>query len=287
MKSVRTLVKDIYALFTDNDHEVTEENATTFGHQVGKMVEYRLSNQEYEPTLRMSNLGTPCRRKLWYSINRPEKAEPLDPWTKIKFMFGDLCELFLLFLAREAGHTVQNEQREVNLNGVKGHIDCLVDGELVDVKSASTYGFKKFKENGLREDDPFGYLPQLFGYLEAEQDDPDLLEKNHAHFLAFDKQHGHIALDTYRKDPAKNYAELVNSSREMLAQPEPPDRQYTDVEFQKGGNRKLGVECSYCAFKDHCWPNLRTFLYSTGPVFLTEVRKVPNVIEITPHEKNQ
>lgn len=51
------------------------------------------------------------------------------------------------------------------------------------------------------------------------------------------------------------------------------------------GNRKLGVECSYCPFKVDCWQDvndgsgLRKFIYSSGPRWLTVVKKEPNVME--------
>ena len=36
------------------------------------------------------------------------------------------------------------------------HIDCKIDGEVVDIKTASNYAYKKFSEQTLRDDDPFG-----------------------------------------------------------------------------------------------------------------------------------
>jgi hypothetical protein len=42
-----------------------------------------------------------------------------------------------------------------------GHQDAIIDGVLVDCKSASGVGFDKFKYNKLAEDDPFGYVAQL------------------------------------------------------------------------------------------------------------------------------
>ena len=71
------------------------------------------------------------------------------------------------------------------LEGIKGSMDCKIDGILCDVKSTSTYGFKKFKENRLEYDDPFGYIDQLSGYGQAEGADE-------AMFLAMDKQNGHL-----------------------------------------------------------------------------------------------
>ena len=58
------------------------------------------------------------------------------------------------------------------------------------------------------------------------------------------------------------------------------DRHYKDQEFDKSGNRKLCMNCSYCSFKKTCWPNLRTFIYSHGPVFLTHVERPPKVEEV-------
>ena len=47
-------------------------------------------------------------------------------------------------------------------------MDCTIDGEVVDIKTASGFAFKKFKDGTLAEQDAFGYLPQLAGYEEAE-----------------------------------------------------------------------------------------------------------------------
>ena len=62
-------------------------------------------------------------------------------------MFGDILEELLLFLAKEAGHTVTGQQDTLSISGVNGHRDAIIDGRLVDVKSASSYSFRKFKNN--------------------------------------------------------------------------------------------------------------------------------------------
>ena len=48
-------------------------------------------------------------------------------------------------------------------------MDSKIDGEVVDVKTASSYSFKKFEQGTLNEDDPFGYVTQLTGYEEHEK----------------------------------------------------------------------------------------------------------------------
>jgi hypothetical protein len=232
-----------------------------------------------KPTLRLSNIGTPCQRKLWYTINLPDQAEPLTPAARFKFLFGDILEELLLFLAKEAGHTVEGQQDELEINGIKGHRDAIIDGRLVDTKSASTYSFKKFASNGLREDDPFGYIDQVGAYLEASLGEERLTDKDVASFLVVDKTLGNICLDTYPKSDI-NYQSKVAALKEMVAAPEPPPRHYTPVPEGKSGNMKLCTACSYCNFKKTCWPELRTFLYSTGPMFLIDVVKEPKVLEL-------
>lgn len=268
MKKIETLVEDIYALF-ENDIEIKEEDAAEFGKTLGQMLVRRLSTRREKPTVRLSNAGTPCSRKLWYTINSPELAEKLDAPARIKFLLGDITEELVLFLARLAGHTVEREQEEVYVSGVRGHIDAVVDGELVDVKSASPYSFDKFKEGLTDETDGFGYRAQLGSYRTA-------LGHKRAHFLAVNKVLGHLHLST-ENDDGRDYTKLVEDAVQVCKRETPPDRFYNDVPDGKSGNRKLGVGCSYCAFKETCWPGLRRVPYGNGPRFLTEVVREPNL----------
>lgn len=272
MKSIKTLVQDIYNRVSSNE-PFQKSDVVAFGENLAAKLANRLSEERGENSLRLSNLGSVCGRKLWYFINEPESAEPLPPAARLKFLFGDILEELLLFLARAAGHRVEAEQERVDVCGVVGHIDGIIDGHLVDAKSASTAGFAKFRDHNLRDDDPFGYLTQLGGYLEGTKEDVRLQDKKLASFLAIDKQLGHIALDTYSFTNGENYAKLVEERKTMLAGPI-PERAFTD-EPQGHGNRSLGLTCSYCEFKQRCWPGLRTFAYSSGPKYFTVVVKQP------------
>ncbi len=277
MKKIETLAKDIYNLF-EGDFKFNEADVLEFGHTLAKHIANRAEEQKGDPTIRMSNLGTPCLRKLWYQMNMPEKGERLDGQTRFKFLYGDIIESLVLFLARAAGHTVEGFQGELDIDGVKGHRDAIIDGVLVDVKSASSYGFKKFADHGLEGSDPFGYLDQINAYLFASQDDPALKDKQRAAFVAVDKSLGHITVDVYRSNGV-NYHEKIEAIRLAMVQPTPPERAYGDVPDGKSGNRKLGIECSYCPFKDTCWPGLKKFQYSTGPRWFTTIEKPPRVEE--------
>jgi hypothetical protein len=100
-------------------------------------------------------------------------------------------------LAKAAGHSVTGLQGSVEIAGIRGSRDAIIDGVLIDVKSANDRSMQKFRDNGLRDGDPFGYLSQLSSYLFASQDDDLLTEKNKAGFLVVDKNFGHIELHIY------------------------------------------------------------------------------------------
>jgi hypothetical protein len=300
LKKIDTLVKDIQErLLSDAPYD--DGQVHSFGTALSRMLVERLANKHSEPSLRLSNLGTPCDRKLWYSINKPSLAEPLSASARLKFLFGDIIEHLLLFLSRASGHTVDAEQAEVNLHGVKGHIDAVIDGELVDCKSASSFSFKKFRDHGLVNEDAFGYRTQLNGYLHALTSQPSQtdgtvddktqnINPDRAHFLAVDKTLGHICLDTHGRVEV-DYEKMVESKRKMLSYPVPPSRGYKDVQetyYRKPtGNRKLGVECSYCPFKAECWPGLRVFIDDKPTYYTHYVKEVGNKKEVKLEEARE
>ena len=279
--SASTLVEDIYKVVKDGAN-VTEEQAEEFGKTLSNIVKDRLTERqegERKFTLRMSNLGKGARQ-LWYSKNYPNEGETFNGPTLLKFMVGDITEAVLLFLAKVSGHKVTEEQGEVVLEGIKGHIDADIDGITVDVKSASPHAFKKFENGTLVDNDSFGYIEQIAGYSKARDTD--------GAFLAMDKVAGTLAYLPFSKDDLsvfniKGRIEHLKTAMESKVEPE---RCYPDEEMGASGNRKLGVNCSYCGFKKRCWADannglgLRVFSYSTGPVFLTQVKSEPKVYEI-------
>lgn len=283
-KDPKTLPEDIYnILHDDTDHVVSEENVEWAGEALKELLRSRLKQREEKKgldILRVSLLGKKDRQ-VWYEANKPETGEKLHGKQKFKFLYGDILELLMLFLAKEAGHSVTHEQHEVDIDGVKGHTDAMIDGVPVDCKSASTFSYQKFKDGSFVFDDPFGYIQQLSGYAHA------LGKTDRAGFLVCDKQHGDICFAeideiTIEGNPPED---RIKSLREIIAQESPPPRCYDDIPEGKSGNRKLPIGCSYCKFKDDCWSDandgkgLRKFIYSRGPVWLTEVKKEPRVDE--------
>jgi hypothetical protein len=283
MKTIDTLVEDILQVVATGggwDKTVSSYLAT----RLQDTLDTRLTNatEERKPTLRMSNIGTPCLRKLWYGINQPHTGEVIRPEAKLKFLYGDILEDLLLSLAVAAGHKVEGEQTVLEVEGIKGSRDAVIDGVTVDVKSASSASFAKFKNHNLRGDDPFGYIQQLSSYVYAAKDDPLVTDKKRGAFLVIDKTLGNLCLDVYDFTPEfKDKVTYINAVKATMALPVPPARAFTDEPEGKSGNMKLGLNCSYCDYKQECWPGLRTFVYSRGPVYLTKVKREPDVYEST------
>ena len=180
-------------------------------------------------------------------------------------------------MAKVSGHTVTDCQREVNHHGIIGHIDSIIDGEVVDVKSASQRSFMKFFNGTLADtdNDPFGYLAQIGSY-DSE------VGKGHPGFLAVNKVTGEICL--YQPDvdfDIPNTEELIKSCKEALSKDTPPEKRcYEPIPDGKSGNLKLDKGCYYCPYKKKCWENLRAFKYSDGIRYLTTIVNKPKVEEI-------
>lgn len=280
--NIDTLVSDIYDLFTGDRFKITDEYLTKFGDEITQLVSRRFSEERGDATLRLSNIGKPDRQ-VWYDLNWKGDVEEMQANAYIKFMYGDIIEHMVLLFAREAGHVVEMEQVELELEGIKGHPDAVIDGVVVDVKSASPYSFEKFRSGALLEpgNDPFGYLHQLAGYAEAIDPSAD------GAFLVVEKVLGKLTLLKVPNEILKQYMvrERINHIKDVVAQAEPPPRCYEPKPDGKSGNFVLPVGCSFCKHKFHCWSDanggegLRTFAYSNGPKFFTHIERVPRVIE--------
>ena len=260
-KTIDTLVADIYNLVNTGKKKPDQEALFALGSTVMDAVRRQLwmATSDMPGRLRMSNIGKPCSRSLWYDINGDDKVESLSPETRLKFMIGDIVEALVVYLAKEAGHSVTDQQAEIEMEGIKGHIDCVIDDELVDIKSASSFAMKKFKNGTLPNDDPFGYISQISGYGNA-------LGKKRGTFLAFDKSSGELA--TYTHSQLENTEIKIKEVKAAVALPEPPDRCFETVKDRQTSRQKLGVNCSYCSHKHTCWAGELDLKFRSGrPVF--------------------
>lgn len=280
MKSIKDLIPDVYALMEKKDGWFTEELATDLSRDISLRLRSQLGKERAgRPTLRLSQMGDRCPRALWYSIHHPELGEHLPPWAEIKYSFGHILEALVIALAKAAGHTVEGEQDAVTLDGITGHRDCVIDGCVLDVKSASTRSFQKFKDGSIKTDDSFGYLEQLDGYVCASADDPIVTVKDRGYDLVIDKTLGHLCLFEHVVRP-EHIKERIRTSKAIVARSSPPTCECGTRPDGKSGNISLDTRASYNSYKHTCFPNLRTFLYASGPVYLTNVVRKPDVPEV-------
>tara|TARA_R100001086_G_scaffold217274_2_gene133664 strand:- start:8282 stop:9145 length:864 start_codon:yes stop_codon:yes gene_type:complete len=282
-KTLDTLVQDIYevieVLNDDEAIDIPERMYEEFGRDMEDALRHWATPVDRPKNgLRMSNIGRPLRR-LWYDLNTEQDKEQIDAPTYIKFLYGHLLEVLLLFFVRLSGHVVQSEQKEVTVSGIKGHMDSVIDGEVIDVKTASGYAFKKFKDGTLAQHDSFGYLSQLAGYEKAEK-------TNNGGFLVMNKETGELTVFIPDDLEKPNITHRIKEVKQAMKRKTPPEYCYQPIPDGVSGNMKLPRDCTWCPHKFECHKDtndgkgLRTFDYAKGKVYLTHVEKLPNVAEI-------
>lgn len=274
---IQTLIKDIYSKVSKKDGWFSPELSASFAKDVADRLSIHL-NETNTPRLRLSKMGPQCPRALWYSVNAADLAEPLPAWANIKYGYGHIVEAYALMLAEASGHRVEGKQDELVVDGISGHRDVVLDGCLVDVKSCSSISFNKFKDGSIRQNDTFGYLDQLDGYLVGCADDPLVHVKDRAYIFAVDQVKGHMCL--YEHIGRRSILDRIKEYKEIVSLGNPPACLCGTVPDGKSGNVKLDTKASYSPYKYCCFPNVRLFLYSDGPRYLTHVARLPDVPEI-------
>ena len=106
----------------------------------------------------VSELGKPAvllgLKKLGITL------DTLTPARKMNMFFGNAFEAGLIALMRARGLLIHT-QTPLDFNGIPGHIDMLVDGCVVEVKTMSEGYFRQFTET---MNDDRGYITQLAVY---------------------------------------------------------------------------------------------------------------------------
>lgn len=280
LKNIQTLIKDVNDVLSRNGRSIADHLSENIVGEVRPRIHAAFTERDERPTLRLSQMGSRCPGSLWASIHSPSSQEPLPTHARLKYTYGHLIEALLVALAKTAGHEVTGEGDALYVDGVRGHRDCVIDGCIVDVKSASSFGFQKFKDKSIATNDPFGYLDQLDGYLVGSANDPLVRVKDRAYLWACDKTLGHQCLYEHRiRD--EHIRLRIRQYKDIVARDAPPACTCGTVPDGKSGNIKLDVRASYNPYRFFCFPNLRTFLYASGPVYLTKVVRVPDVPEVS------
>jgi len=284
MKTIERAIPDVYKLLSTKDMVNgvdVEAECVRFGEEMAQVMRDAMGpEQDRAGRLRLSNIGKPDRQ-IYNSYNGIA-GQDIAGATHIKFLYGHLTEAMLVSLLRLSGHSVTKQQQEVEVEGVKGHIDCFIDGRLVDIKSASGFSLKKFKKNTLHTDDPFGYIQQLQAYAYA-------LGETKFSWLAMDKSSGELALLTYdTEDKSAPYAKVLEQDiservkylKDMVLSAQVPSVCYEPVPEGTAGNMRLASGCTYCDYLENCWPEAREFGYAGKHKWLTKVVKEPRVLEV-------
>lgn len=268
MKSIYTLIPDVQELLTQKGWW-TDDTSSYCTSAMGERLRVHYSERDKDRTLRLSRMGDRCRRQVWYEIHHPDYGESLSASATFKYAYGHLIEALAITLAKAAGHTVEGEQDAIILDGVSGHCDCLIDNCIVDVKSSSTRGMAKYKDSNIEEDDPFGYLDQIDGYVVGDNQTLALNEKKNRQsgfIWAIDKTLGNMTL--YEHHPRKDHiTKRIRDYKHIVSLAEPPECTCETVPRGPRRDLALGVNASYSPFKHICFPGLRTEWDRGRPIY--------------------
>lgn len=266
MKEIYTLIPDVQKLLTQRGWY--DESVDSYcSEAMATRLRAHYTRGETPGKLRLSRMGTRCRRQVWYEVHHPELAEGPSPREAFTYAYGHLIEGLALTLAKAAGHTVEAEQHEVLLDGVAGHCDCLIDGYVVDVKSSTSQGMAKYKGTDVAEVDRWGYLAQLDGYVVGDSSSLVLNKRKDKAFLwVIDKNLGNMLL--YEHHPRETFIrERVRDYKAISALDKPPRCTCEIKPFDFTGGATLGIVASYSKYKSVCWPELRTDIVRGRPVY--------------------
>lgn len=240
-----------------------------------------------------------CPRKVWFQ-NQGLKGELMAPRAILNFTLGDVTEAVVtsfiksalvgsLYKSVDFGEKIgevmiQNRlieaysQETVTTTipasfgdiSIPGHADGwgeLQDGswELIEIKSASSYGFQEFEKNG-----PGDYIYQAHCLMMSDK--AQSLGVKRVRFFYIKKDTGHLATGVFPYE--ESVAQEVRRSFIKANQEEMPCRgcQVEDETVRKKltGRKKLHWKGAYCGFKDKCYELEKSFQSSFGtmkPVF--------------------
>ena len=171
-------IQDFMSRALRGDTDVPPSVLQEFAEDCRASTETQLSRKKGEWRIRMSGLGRPICQQI---LDKQGIEESMSYNTLFRFLFGDITESIIMLIMKEAGVDIVDYQRpvELDLDGivVKGTLDVIIRDEsgvekVWDIKSASDYAYKsKFTGyegyEGIKKDDPFGYVMQGFLYSEA------------------------------------------------------------------------------------------------------------------------
>ena len=207
--------------------------------------------------LRMSNLGRPTCQ-LWFEKNKPELASDKPNNFMMNMMLGDIVEAVFKGLLKASGVKYDEPEHvslQVSDTKISGTYDLVIEGAVDDVKSASAWSYdNKFESfEVLSQGDAFGYIAQLVGYAKAAK-------KKLGGWWVVNKANGKF------KYVSASNADMTKEMNKIEATVQTVndnkfERCFEPVEEtfrgKPTGNKVLGINCSFCDYKNSCWDNLK------------------------------
>lgn len=198
-----------------------------------------------------SSIGKCLRQQAYEILGFQANGKELDARSKMVFFMGDLAEIAVVQLAKQAGCNITVSgmgQTSMEWNGMRGRPDGVLDGKfLVEVKSMASYSFERFERGEVDE----GYLYQCNSGMEALKLDGTVI-------VALNKDAGVLAEKVITKDMVivtdikARLATLKSATRDNL-----PPRPHAPNE--KGF---YPWQCLYCAHWKTCLPGAEKVLVS-------------------------
>ena len=109
----------------------------------------------------MSELGKPAvllaLKKLGYPLENGMSVA-----RKMTMLWGSVAESTIIALMRQQGMFVSHEQTIIDFKGIPGHLDCVVDDMVVEIKTMSDGYWNQFTKH---PNDDRGYITQLALYM--------------------------------------------------------------------------------------------------------------------------
>ena len=245
-KNINTVIPDIYNVMKSKEYS---GDLQTIAMQAGREVEEAIKNAfepyEQKSNLRMSSIGR-CERAQWYTV-KGYTPEELDGSVYLTFLQGHVLEAVIVALVKLAGHRIEDQQKKHTVEGINGSQDCTIDGELVDIKTASAWSWdNKFTPTGIA-DDGFGYIKQLSAYGKNDN-------REHGYFLALNKNKSTLKL--CKQELEQDVDTFIVDLKDKMESDTPPMRLAKATTLTKQGEEKLCMTCSFCNFKNDCYGSL-------------------------------
>jgi hypothetical protein len=222
--------------------------------EVGDMASYAFMRQfgerEDKPkTIRLSSIGRCLRQQAYNLLGFEQTGKQIDARAKMVFFMGDLTELAVVALAKAAGCQITacgKEQKTVEIDGVLGHPDGLIDNKtLLEIKSMSSYSFDEFQQSKIDE----GYRYQCNAYMEA-------LTLDETCIVGLNKDAGVLHEIIIHKDPdiVKDIRARITTLK-AVSETTLPERPYAPNE-----DGFYPWQCRYCGFYKTCLPTAQLVL---------------------------